>query len=57
MESLEGLARREPLKARDAYLDDEAPAGIEVRRGIAEARDLRCLRSQVHDRVPDQIDD
>ena len=41
----------------DADLDDEAAAGLEVRRDVAEARDLRRLRRQVHDRVEDQVRD
>ena len=52
-----GLAGREPLELGNADLDDEAAAGLEVRRDVAEARDLRRLRRQVHDRVEDQVGD
>ena len=55
VEDVEGLAGRKPPELRDHDLDDEAAAGLEVRRRIAEARDLRRLRRQVHDRVEDQV--
>jgi hypothetical protein len=38
-------------RLEDADLDDEASAGLKVRRRIAEARDLRRLGRQVADRV------
>ena len=41
------LAGREPLEVGHLDLDDEAAAGLEVRGGIAEARDLLVLRGQV----------
>ena len=47
VEGVERLAGREPLELGDADLDDEAAAGLEVRRRVAEARDLRLLRRQV----------
>jgi hypothetical protein len=51
------LARREPLEIRHPDLDDETAARLEVRRDVAEARHLRRLRRQVHDRVEDQVRD
>ena len=36
------LAGREPPEAGHADLDHEAAAGLEVRRDVAEARDLRA---------------
>ena len=54
VERVDRLARREPL-ARGPDLDDEATARLQVRRGVAEARDLRRLRRQVADRVEDQV--
>ena len=54
-EDAEGLTGREPLELRDHDLDDEAPAGLEMRRHVAEARDLRLLGRQVHDRVEDHV--
>ena len=57
MEEVDRLARREPLEVGDADLDHEAAAGLEVRGRVAEARDLRLLRRQVHDRVVDEIDE
>lgn len=35
-----GLAGREPLEVRDAHLDYEAPAGLEMLGDVAEARHL-----------------
>ena len=57
VEGVEGLAGREALEPGDAYLDDEAAAGLEVGRDVAEARDLRLLRRQVGDRIEDQVGD
>ena len=54
-EGVEGLAGREPLQPRNTDLDHETAAGLEVRRRVAEARDLRRLRGQVHDRVEHQV--
>jgi hypothetical protein len=55
MEVLDRLPRRQPLKPRNHYLDDEAAGRREVRRDVAEAPDLRLLRGQVHDRVRDEV--
>src|SRR4029453_14093515 len=49
------LASRQPLQLRKHDLDDEEPMSLEVRGGVLEARDLRILRSQVHDRVEDDV--
>ena len=49
------LARRQPLELRDADLDHEASAGLEVRGGVLEAGHLIVLRGQVVDRVVDQV--
>ena len=57
VEDADRLAGREPPQARDADLDHEAAAGLEVRGDVAEARDLRRLRRQVHDRVEDEVRD
>jgi len=57
VEGADRLAGREPLEPGNAYLDHEAAAGLEVRRDVAEARDLLRLRRQVHDRVEDQVRD
>ena len=57
VEGEDGLAWREPLEPGDTYLDDEATAGFEVRRDVAEACDLRRLRRQVRDRIEDQVRD
>ena len=54
---MDRLAGRKPLQTGDAHLDHEAAAGLEVRRDVAEAGDLRRLRRQVHDRVEDQVRD
>ena len=43
--------------ARDAHLDDERPARLEMRGGVREARDLSLLRRQVEDRVEDDVDE
>src|SRR5207253_10127886 len=51
----DSLAGGEPLPGRDDGLDHEAAAPGEMRRDIAEALDLRVLRSEVHDRVPDEV--
>src|SRR5438034_11067830 len=53
VEGADGLAGRQPLETRDADLDHEAAAGLEMGRGVAKARHLRVLRRQVHDRVED----
>src|SRR6266540_1800928 len=54
-ERVDGLAGWETLKLRDVHLDDEATAGLQVRRHVAEARDLFVLRGQVRDRVAHQV--
>ncbi len=48
---------REPLEIGQHHLDHEAPARLEVRGRVLEARDLRVLRGQVHDRVEDEVGD
>jgi hypothetical protein len=57
VEGPDRFAGREPLELGDAYLDDEAAARLDVRRDVAEAGDLLCLRRQVHDGVEDQVGD
>ncbi len=57
VEGTERLAGREPLELRNAHLDHEAPARLEVRGDVLEARDLLVLRRQVHDRVEDEVGD
>ena len=57
VERADGLARRKPLELGDADLDHEAPARLEVRGDVAEARDLLVLGRQVHDRVEDEVRD
>jgi hypothetical protein len=43
-EDPERLAGRKTLEIRDHDLDEEAAAGLQVRRCVPEARDLRLLR-------------
>ena len=50
-EDLRGLAGREPSQLGNVGLDDEEAAWFQMVRGVAEARDLFVLRSQVGDRV------
>ena len=54
-EDLERLAGRELAQLRDHHLDHEASARLEVRRDVPEARDLRRLGREVHDRVVDEV--
>jgi hypothetical protein len=56
-EDVERLTGREPPQLRHHDLDQEASAEHQVRRGVAEARDLCLLRREVHDRVEDQVHD
>ena len=46
---------REPAQVRHPELDHEPPAGLEVPRGVDEARDLLVLGEQVGDGVEDQV--
>ena len=55
MERTDRLAEWQPLQIGEADLDHEAATRLEVRRDVLEARNLRVLRRQVHDRVADQI--
>ena len=57
VERPDGLAGWEPLEPRNAHLDHEAPAWLELRGDVLEARDLLVLRRQVHDRVEDEVGD
>ena len=43
--------------ARNADLDDERTAWVEMGSSVLEARDLGVLRRQVHDRVEDDVDE
>ena len=51
------LPGRQPPQLGHVNLDDEAAAGLQVSRDVAEARHLRLLCRQVHDRVEDQVGD
>ena len=55
MERLEDLAGRQSLQIRHPHFDHEAAARLQVRGDVLEARDLRVLRRQVHDRVEDEV--
>jgi hypothetical protein len=49
------LPRRQQAQLRYPDFDDEAAAGVQVGRDVAEAGHLRLLRGQVHDGVEDQV--
>ena len=55
VEDVHRLAGREAPQVGHADLDHEAAARLEVRRDVAEARDLLRLRRQVVDRVEDEV--
>ena len=55
VEGADGLPGRKPPELGDSHLDEEAAAGLEVRRHVAKARDLRRLRRQIRDRVEDEM--
>src|SRR5450759_4613669 len=55
MERLERLAGWQPLERRNAYLDHEAAAALEVGRDVLEAGDLLVLGCQIVDRIEDEI--
>src|SRR5262249_58296184 len=57
VERLDRLAGRETAERRQSDLDHEATALLEVCGGVLEARDLRLLGRQVHDRVEDEVDE
>src|SRR5919199_1353660 len=57
VEGLKRLAGRKPPKPRYDHLDDEAAAGLEMRRDVLKAGDLLVLRGEVHDRVGDEVRD
>jgi hypothetical protein len=56
-EDVRGLAWREASQLGDVVLDDEAAAGLQVRRGVAEGLHLLVLGGQVRDRVAQQVDE
>ena len=55
VENLKALTGRQGAQAGDADLDHEAPARLEVRGDVLEARCLLLLRRQVVDRVEDEV--
>ena len=54
-EDAEGLTRWEPPEVGNADLDDEASPWLQMRRRVAEARDLRLLCRQILDGVEHHV--